>query len=678
MRVIHEFPRDVRVIENVWIPMSDGVRLAARVWLPEDAEERPVPALLECMPYRKRDFTRPRDEPLHHYLAGHGYASIRLDLRGAGDSEGLLVDEYVEREQDDILETFGWLARQPWCTGSFGMFGISWGGFNSLQVAARRPEGLRAIITLCSTDDRYTDDVHYHGGCLLNQNLAWGMEFLSVANAPPDPEVVGPEWRELWRHRLESAVLYPAIWMRHPTRDDYWKHGSVCEDYTRIECPVYAVGGWADGYTNAVLRLMQGLEGPRKALIGPWAHAFPHVGRPGPAIGFFQEMLRWWDYWLKGKETGIMDEPPLRFWMQESVRPAPSYDERPGRWIAEEAWPSPRIRPIRLHLNVLSLGARPEAEDRLHLRSPQTAGLASGDWYGFGEGGDAPIDQREDDGRSLVFDSDPLEEPLEILGTQRVCLELMADHPVAYLMMRLEDVAQDGASTRVSFGMLNLTHREGHGQPSPLVPGRRYRVELRLHDVAHAFAAGHSLRLALSTCYWPMVWPAAEPVKLVIFSGRSSTLELPERPARAEDAELQPFASPERGPRPETTTLRPAQARRVVIRDLASLETVYEVSGDSGDFAGAALARLEDIDLVVGQTVRRRYLIHEYDVEGAEAVVEQSTVHRRGDWSTRLETTARLTADPEAFRVQASLVAYDGEEEFVRCEWDERVPRRLL
>ncbi|MDX1606964.1 MAG: CocE/NonD family hydrolase, partial [Candidatus Competibacterales bacterium] len=308
MKVVEDFPREVRVIENTWIRMADGVRLAARIWLPADAEDDPVPALLECLPYRKRDFTRPRDEPLHHYFAGHGYASIRLDLRGSGDSEGLLADEYVVQEQDDIIEVLAWIARQPWCSGELGMFGISWGGFNSLQVAARRPPGLRAIVTMCSTDDRYADDAHYQGGCLLNENLNWGSVLLTSANAPPDPDIVGPGGRQQWRQRLEHAVLYPALWMRHPHRDAYWKHGSVCEDYAAIECAVYAVGGWADGYSNAIPRLMAGLSCPRKALIGPWSHAFPHVGAPGPSIGFFQEMLRWWDYWLKGQDTGIMAE----------------------------------------------------------------------------------------------------------------------------------------------------------------------------------------------------------------------------------------------------------------------------------------------------------------------------------------------------------------------------------
>ncbi|WP_435103719.1 CocE/NonD family hydrolase [Arhodomonas sp. AD133] len=677
MKVIETFPRRVRVIENAWIPMSDGCRLAARIWLPEDADSDPVPALLEYMPYRKRDFTRLRDEPLHHYFAGHGYASVRLDLRGSGDSDGLLADEYLPQEQEDAVEAIAWLAAQPWCTGAVGMLGISWGGFNALQVAARRPPGLQAIITMCSTDDRYADDAHYKGGCLLNENLAWGSVFLACAACPPDPAIVGASWRERWRERLDNAVLYPATWLRHQQRDEYWKQGSVCEDFDAIECAVYAVGGWADGYSNAVPPLMQNLSAPRKALIGPWAHAFPHVGAPGPSIGFFQEALRWWDHWLKGKDTGIMDEPMFRAWMEEYTPPAPYHDEIPGRWIAEDSWPSPRLQSRSWHLNVLSLGERPDAEDRVFIASPQTIGLAAGDWYGFGAEGESPIDQREDDGKSLVFDSDPLTERLEIFGAPTVTLELAADQPVAYVVVRLNDVADNGAASRVSYGVLNLTQRESREQPTPLEPGRRYRVTMRLNDIAYAFDRGHTMRLAVSTAYWPVVWPAPRPVKLTLYTG-VSTLTLPVRPERREDTDLPPFDPPERGPAPEYTTLRMTPFRRQVERDLTTEETRYTVSSDGGDFGGAALARIDDIDLTVGYTIRKHYRIHEYDASQARTIIEQTTLHARQDWTTRLECRTELTATPTHFRIQGTIRSYCGEEPFVSRDWDESIPRHLI
>src|SRR5260370_4509389 len=164
MNVKTEFPRAIREIAHIWIPLSDGTRLAARIWLPDDAEQNPVPAILEYIPYRKNDATATRDALMHPYFAGHGYAALRVDMRGSGDSDGILYDEYLLQEQDDALDALAWIAAQPWCTGNVGIIGKSWGGFNGLQIAARRPPELKAIISVCSTDDRYADDVHYIGG----------------------------------------------------------------------------------------------------------------------------------------------------------------------------------------------------------------------------------------------------------------------------------------------------------------------------------------------------------------------------------------------------------------------------------------------------------------------------------------------------------------------------------
>jgi putative CocE/NonD family hydrolase len=676
-KVVESFPRRVREIENSWIRLSDGCRLAARIWLPEDAEASPVPAILEYIPYRKRDFTRARDEPMHYYFAGHGYAAVRVDLRGSGDSDGLLADEYTEQEHDDAVEVIRWIASQPWCTGAVGMMGISWGGFNSLQVAARQPAELGAIITLCSTDDRYADDAHYMGGCLLNENLTWGSVLLTYNAFPPDPDIVGARWRQMWLKRLEHAALFPALWLQHQRRDDYWKHGSVCEDFGQISCPVYAIGGWADAYSNAIPRLLENLQVPRKGLIGPWAHTFPHDGIPGPAIGFLQEALRWWDHWLKGIDNGIMREPMLRAWLQDSVSPQAFYEERPGRWIAEPSWPSPRIKIQRYFLNAGKLAEIGEAENALDFHSPQTMGLASGDWCAFGAEGEMPTDQREDDGKSLSFDSEPLSEPLEIFGAPTVRLELAVDQPQAFIAVRLNDVAPDGASTRVTYGLLNLTHRSSHEHPQPLEPGKRYRVELKLNGIAHAFAAGHSLRVAISTSYWPISWPSPAPVTLTLYTGLGE-LSLPVRPPAPEDAKLAPFLPPERAPPLEHTKLRPAPFKRTIERDLAANETIYTIFSDGGEFEGAALARVEAIDLDVGYTILKRFRIGENDPLSAKAEVIQKTLLRRGSWSTRIETHTQLSATKEAFHLKADLSTYEGSEQVFARSWDEVIARDLV
>ena len=524
MQTVETFDHDVRDIENEWIPLSDGCRLAARIWRPVDAEDRPVPAILEYIPYRKRDFMRGRDEAMHRYFAGHGYAAVRVDMRGSGESDGLLHDEYLKQEQDDAHEVIAWIAAQPWCDGAVGMMGKSWGGFNALQVAARRPPALKAILPVMGTDDRFAEDVHYSGGCLLNDNFWWGA-IMHIFNArPPDPAIVGEGWRAAWLERLDAVTFWPIIWLGHQTRDAYWRHGSVCEDYGAIQCPVYFVGGWADLYRDTPFRLAAGLEAPWKVLVGPWAHLYPQDGLPQPAIGFLQEALRWWDQWLKGIDTGIMEEPALRVWMQESVPPRPYYGERPGRWVAEETWPSPRIEIRRFALNRHSLDAEAGPEEALVLPPMQDPGAAAGDWVSFAIPGDMPLDQRVDDGGALTFDSAPLEQGLEILGGPELVLDLAVDRACALVAVRLSDMAPDGASTAFARGVLNLTHRDGHEEPAPLEPGRRYRVTVRLHGTAYAVPPGHRLRLSLSSGYWPIVWPSPESVTLTVYrrGGRAS------------------------------------------------------------------------------------------------------------------------------------------------------------
>ncbi len=677
MTHIAELPGEFLDIENVWIPLSDGTRLAARIWLPLGAEAAPVPAILEYLPYRKRDLMRYRDEPLHRYFAGHGYAALRVDIRGSGDAGGVLTDEYTEQEQQDALEVLRWIAAQPWCSGRVGMIGISWGGFNSLQIAALQPPELGAIITVCSTDDRYADDAHYMGGCLLNENLQWGSILLHGIAFPPDPELAGEAWRDLWQQRLEGLVPLPAVWMGHPWRDAYWEHGSVCEDFSRITCPVYAVGGWADGYSNAVPRLLAGLDVPRKGLIGPWAHAYPHDAVPGPTIGFLQEAVRWYDHWLRGQDTGLLDEPMLRVWMQDSVAPAPNYDTRPGRWVAESAWPAPNISDDTWYLAPGTLQREPGAVEELTVASPQTTGLAGGEWCAFGADGEMPLDQRPDDGRSLCFDTPPLTERMEILGAPSVALDVAVDQPVALLAVRLNEVAPAGASTRVTYGLLNLTHRESHAQPAPLEPGRWYRIRVQLNDIAHAFTPGNQIRLALSTAYWPIAWPSPAPVSLTVRTG-SAALTLPLRPPSPADGALRPFPPAEQALGDAPKVMRPARYVRRVERDLTTNETVYTLRGDGGELQGASLAHIPAIGLDVGHRLEKAFRIGETDPLTARSTLSQRTTLRRGAWEVRIETRTELWADATHFHFLGRVEAFEGPTPVFLREWDEAIPRQQL
>jgi putative CocE/NonD family hydrolase len=642
--IVTTFPRAVREIEHVLIPLKDGTRLAARLWLPEDAGRDPVPALLEYLPYRKRDGTFERDALTHPWLAGHGYASVRVDIRGSGESDGVLGDEYSQQELDDGVEVVAWLAAQPWCSGAVGMFGISWGGFNALQIAALQPPALKAIVSICSTDDRYADDVHYMGGAkLASADLGWAGFFFNDMCHPPDPALVGERWRAMWMERLEAVPLFLERWLRHQRRDAYWKHGSVCEDWSAIRCPVYAVGGWTDGYSNAIPRLLEQLKVPRKGLIGPWAHAYPHFAKPGPQIGFLQEMLRWWDHWLKGKPTGVMDEPMVRAWMTASHRPATHHETLPGRWVAEPSWPPPGNTPRRLCLTDEGLRVASAVLTPRDVCSPQTVGSEAGEWCPFGRGHDQAGDQRPDDERSLCFETAPLEETIEILGAPVVTLDIACDRPVANLVARLCDVHPGGESLRVSFGVLNLTHRDSHETPESLAPGQRYRVRLQLNDCGAAFPAGHRIRIALSTAYWPMVWPAPEKATVTILGG---ALDLPVRPPRTQDNAMAL-------PPPQTAT--PEHAVRV----------------------RPGVSRVERLGLEFGGEGKYRLDIEDDDPLSAVAAMQRTETKRRGDWQVNFATSMSLSCTRDAFLLEATLDAREGDQEVCRRVWKLRIGRDL-
>ena len=642
--IVSVFPRPVREIEHVFILLRDGTRLAARIWLPEDAEQDPVPAILEYLPYRKRDGTYERDALTHPWLAGHGYAGVRVDIRGTGESDGLISDEYSQQEQDDALEVIAWLAEQRWCSGEVGMMGISWGGFNALQVAARRPPALKAILAICSTDDRFRDDVHYMGGAKLTAGFGWASFFFGTVCRPPDPLLVGPRWREMWLQRLQGVPVFLERWLRHQRRDAYWQHGSICENYAAIQCPVYAVGGWTDGYTNAIPRLLANLAVPRKGLIGPWAHAYPHFAFPGPKIGFLQEALRWWDHWLKGIDTGVMDEPMLRAWMTDSARPAPYHEALPGRWVAEPSWPPATAQH---HLNFTDAGLRP-TDGSLTPRTvctPHSVGERAGSWCPFGAGPDQAGDQQPDDARSLVFDTEPLDEFFDIFGAPIVTLTIASDRPVANLAVRLCDVIPDGASLRLSFGLLNLAHRDGHAAPAPLVPGQRYRIRIQLNDIGSTIPAGHRIRVALSTTYWPMMWPSPDNATLTVFSG---SLDLPVRTPNAADAALPPLPEAQTSPPEPTTTLRPG------------------------------LVRYDRIGLDMGAERSFKYTIEGDDPLSAAVESRLTQTLAREPWRVRIETFSKLSCTADAFRLKATLRAWDDEKEICYRDWDYDIPRDLL
>ncbi len=629
--------------DGLTIPLPDGTRLSARIWRP--ASGAPVPAILEYIPYRKRDNTLPRDETIHPWMAAQGYACLRVDVRGNGDSEGVFDDEYSPTELQDACDVIAWIAAQDWCSGNVGMMGKSWGGFNCLQTAFLQPPALKAVVSVCSTVDRFADDIHFKGGCLLGENFGWGTLMLSYASRPADP-LLRPDWREDLRQRIETLPHLSEIWSNHQARDAYWKHGSICEDYSRMNAAVLSIGGWADNYMNTPAHIVENVA-MGKAIVGPWVHQYPHTAVPGPRIGFLTEMKTWWDRWLKGIENGAEDWPDYRSYMMTSAPPDASAAERPGYWVADTL-PSPHVNWRALPLSaggVLGDGPAPDAT----IRTKQTLGAAAGEYFPMGLNGEMAGDQRDDDAHSVCFDT-PLPDGLRLLGAATLSLRLTSDKPFAFVCARLCDVAPDGSSTRIAHGLLNLHHRSD--PPTPLTPGEEIEVELVLDQMAYEIAPGHRLRLALSNTYWPFVWPSPEIAALRLSAG---TLSLPVHDGKAPGWT---FADPEVPPPGRLQTLSESRDARSREIDMVSGVETYTVISDSGE------TQNPDHGLIISNTMVEIWSIHPDDPLSASCRITWTQHFRRGDWSVDTRVEARQTGTTDALVLDARLSVHikDGAE----------------
>jgi predicted acyl esterase len=435
--------------------------------------------------------------------------------------------------------------------------------------------------------------------------------------------------------------------------------------YGDITCAVYAIGGWADAYTNAIPRLLEGLTCPRKGLIGPWAHNYPEEGVPEPAIGFNQECLRWWDYWLKGIDTSIMDEPMLRSYILEGIPPAPTQVTWPGKWVADTAWPPPTITNYQLLITNNGLSKTPSPEFQLAALGAQANGLNSGVWCAYGLPGDFPPDQRNDDALSLCFDSAPLDSSLDILGFPEVTLTVSVNQPNALIAVRLCDVSPTGSSALITRGLLNLTHRDSHEHPSPVEPGKRYTVTVKLNAIGYSVAQGHRIRVAVSPTYWPFAWPSPKPVTLTLFTGH---LNLPIRSPQPADEILKPFEPPEISTPLALKTLRAPNRKREIQRDVISGAHTLVDHNDAG------CLRYPD-GLGYDNDMTDTYTIVEGDPLSAMVRCERSAELRRGDWRTRIQTSSVMTSDATTFRVTNSVDAYEGETRIFSKTWTFTAPR---
>ena len=536
------------------------------------------------------------------------------------------------------------------------------------RAPAARAAGGRACL---ASDDRFADDVHYRGGLVLPMDMVhWSTCMLGWQARPPDPEVVGDRWRSMWLERLDQPP-WIANWMAHQRRDEYWRQGSVRDDYSRIACPVLCVAGWTDGYTDAALRLMEGLDVPRRAIIGGWGHNDPVHAAPGPPVGILGELVRWWDRWLKGIPNGIDAEPMVVAWMQHSVRPAANLATRPGRWVGEQRWPPPDLELRPLHLGDGVLGERPgDGSGWLEAASVQTVGLDGGAWCADGNSADLSLDQRGDDACSLSFTSDPLEQPIEILGFPEARLVLRVDRPAAMVSARLCELRGDQTSLLVTRGQLNLCHRESHADPVPVPPGEELDVVVPMDSIAHRFEAGSRIRLSISPCYWPLAWPSPEQVTLGVRYGTGARLVLPVRTDRPEDASLRQLDPPEEPPPLEVEVLSPGPpGSRSITRDLATGRSELAFDWDLG-----GLRRLPN-GMVYEDTSLARYSIVEGAPLSAAVEVQNTAVSGRGDWRVRIRARGVMTSTATHFLVSSELEVQEGDTRIAARSWTHEFPR---
>ena len=662
METVTKFPHAIFEQADIGIMMSDGCRLSARVWMPLDAAQNPVPAVLEYIPYRKRDGTASRDEILHPYMAGHGYASIRVDLRGTGESGGVMSDEYTLQELADACEVIEWLADQPWCSGAVGMMGKSWGGFNALQTAFLQPPALKAVIAVCATADRFAGDIHFKGGCLLGENFGWASVMLSYSSRPADPDL-RLDWRDDWLARLNANPWLAPRWADLQERSDYWAHGSVCEDYARMVVPVLAIGGWADNYMNTVMDLLMNCRGPVKGIIGPWGHHYPNMAIPGPQIGFLQETVHWWDHWLKGVDNGVADDPTFRAYILHSTPPDASAAHRVGHWVAEPGCPSAQVSRQVLALGAGRLGGG--GDFAVALATPQHLGLSAGKFFPMSLNAELPGDQRDDDALSVCFDGAVLVAPLELLGAAQLSLTVASDQPLGFVVARLCDVAPDGSSVRIAHGMLNLCHRDGAENPAPMIPGQAVSVQFALDCMGYRVAVGHRLRLALSNSYWPFVWPSPRTGQLIVTAGQ---LDLP---IYAGGVDWAPPPSQGAKPAPQQVVRAAKQSRRIETDPVTGMITLL-IEDDQGDIVHLSHG------LCSGETLTERWDIHPDDPLSAKVVNHSEQRLSRGDWRVRTRSATEMTCTATELRMTARLTAWEGDAVVFNRDYDEVVKRRFV
>jgi predicted acyl esterase len=655
--------------EHLFISMDDGIRLAATMYYPDG--DGPWPALLEALPYRKDDVTASY-RPEYVRLGEAGYVMCRVDVRGTGSSEGVAQDEYPAVERTDMLTVVDWLATREWSTGNVGMYGTSYSGFNSIQLAMERPAALKAIIPIFATDDRYADDVHYYGGAVKAVDLVDYPTYMIALNAlPPVPSIFGDGWREEWERRVHANEPWVLTWLAHQRFDDYWQFGSLRPTYDAITCPTMIVAGWADGYRNNTFRTFEALTCPKRLLIGPWAHASTETSRPGPNHDILPEQLRWWDRWLKDIDNGVDREAPILLFAQRSTLPAPDRREVRGAWRFEPEWPAARMQERGFDLADAEANRDGNGPDELDVRGDVgwTAWISCAGALPWGQSDD----QRPDETYSLSYTWPALAGELEILGHARLRVSITSTAPVAYLSAKLCDVFPDGTSSLVTRGMLNLAHRESRENPTALEPGRTYEVEVTLEAMSWIFEAGHRVRLDLAGSDWPNAWSSPAPVMMTV-DRASAALALPVLDGPSPVPEVPVLAPPNAVPTNQSPKERPKTdpSKGWVKWSIAHEQLAHETRAYAGSFGDheADQNMPSFVELYDGMVA-----VSTQDPGIARSQSEARFVMRWPEATCETHATMKVESDAGHYRVRIELTASEDGQERWRREWDRTIAR---
>jgi uncharacterized protein len=676
---------------DVRIAVRDGVELSANIWRPLPGPGDPVdarfPAILEMIPYGKDNWRRNVDVGRGEYFARRGYALCRLDVRGTGSSGGVALDEYHEEETRDGYDAVEWLATREWCDGNVGMWGISYGGFTSIQVAKLRPPHLRAIVPVMATDDRYTTDVHYVGGCVTASELSqYAVSQVAMNAMPPDVEFRGAGWLAEWRARLEATAPWLFEWLRQQRDGPYWRPGSLAPDYEAITVPILNIGGWMDSYVDAALRMQALCSAPSRTIVGNWVHELPAEGTPGPNLDELHEMVRFFDRWLRDSRAGVREDaapdPSITWFERDYAPPEPFPAAWPGRWRSADAFPHPSVEPrswafaggpLPLAGSLAAEApAEPFVERYRHRATTGTRGSLS--WGAGGSPNGLARDLRPDEAFGPVFTSAPLDEPLSILGFPEVVLHLAVSAPVATAVVRLADVAPDGTSAQVTAGILNLTHRRSHANPEPLEPGHVEEIRILLRGMGYRFEAGHRIRVSVASSAWPVVWPSPFPAEFELHGGAAtpSRLILPVVPPAGGPGDLPPPAFKISPPDVPDVSLGGSSdpPRWEILDDVVdgSVTVTFHDGGSDALHDGRRLYAAETIWL----TAR--------DDDPARALLDADVVYRWWEHDHTIEIRARSTQASTATDFDLSVdleVDLDGTSFFKR-RWEEQIPRDLV